>query len=147
MKDTTELKELQGALGNQFDDFFPEGIDGIIERETFQSETFREAGYHCMPERYGKGDRFLYTIRQDDGRITFVMTGKVSSGNPYEVGHAADALLDLRKDLTVVYQYNGNETIRETILSNGQENIYQGEYGKPDALLSYIKPTLGKKVE
>lgn len=141
------LKELQSALGNRFEEFFPEGIEGIIEKETFQSKTFIRAGYHTMPDHYGPGDGFLYTIPHQDGTVTVVMTGKVSSKNPFEVGHAAGKGIELRKDYTVVYQYDGDETITETILTSGDVNTYQGEYGKPDVLLSSLRPSLGKRVE
>lgn len=55
------FKELQEVLGKGFKDFFPKGIVGIIEKETYQSETFFAAGYHTMPDRYGPGDRYFGT--------------------------------------------------------------------------------------
>lgn len=143
---TIVLHELQGALSDQFDDFFPDGIDGEVEKETFQSETFIAAGYDCMPEIYGKGDMFLHIVKHSDGRITFVITGKVSSENPLEVGHAVIGGLDLRKDMTVVYQYDGRGTITERRLGGGPIKTYSGEHGKPEVLLSYVRPTLGKRI-
>ena len=53
------LRELEQALGDEFTDFFPDGIGQEVEKETFQSKTFQAAGFHTMPDRYGTGDRFL----------------------------------------------------------------------------------------
>lgn len=142
-----QLEEIQLALGDRFKEFFPDGIEGIIEKETFQSKTFIEAGYYTMLDTYGLGDRFLYTIQHQDGTITVIMAGKVTSKNPFEVGHAAGNGLDLRKELTIVYQFNGNDTITETILSSGDVNTYEGEFGKPDVLLANLRPCLGTRVE
>lgn len=141
------VKELERVLTDQFTAFFPAGISREVERETFQSETFQRAGFDTMPDRYGLGDRFLYTTRGEDGRITFVVAGRVSSGNPWEVMHASfPGALDFRKDMTVVYQYDGTGTITETQLRNGERTEYSGQYGNPEALLSSIRQTLGKQV-
>lgn len=145
--DKDSLEGLRTALGGKLTEFFPKGIEGIIERETYQSETFTSAGYHHMPERYGLGDRVIYTIQHGDGTMTLVLTGKVSSGNPFEVGHATGGGVDLRKDFTVVYQYDGDETITETRLDTGHVNTFEGIYGRPDILLSYLRKNLGRRAE
>lgn len=140
-----QLEEIQQALGDRFKEFFPEGIEGIIEKETFQSKTFVSVGYYTMPDVYGPGDGFLYTIPHQNGTVTIILTCKASSGNPFEVGHAVGGGVDLRKDHTVVYRFDGKETITETILSSGDVNTYEGEFGKPDILLANLRLCLGTR--
>jgi len=142
------IRELEKALGETFQSFFPQKVSPEhVTRETFQSKTFVNAGYYLMPEKYGNWDRALYTVKGNSPAITFVVTGKASSINPYEVGHAVAGGFDLRKNQTVVYQYNGNGKIVETQLRTGEVNEYGGQNGKPKVLLSYIRPTLGEPVQ
>ncbi len=143
---TTIVGELETILGNRFRQFFPEGVDGQVEKETFQSPAFKKAGYHHLTDRYGKGDRFLYTIKHPDGKITFVTGGKISSGNPYELGAASAELLDLRQQHVLICQFDGRETLLET-QPNGETNSYTGEFGNPNRYLGFLKPRLGEKVE
>jgi hypothetical protein len=112
----------------------------------YQSETFRSAGYHMMPDRYGTTDRALVTVKFDDDASLFIVTGRVSSDNPYEVGHGAGGGIDLREKQTTVYVYDGHETITE-YLPDGENNSYTGEYGTPDALLPHVESSLGTMVE
>jgi hypothetical protein len=141
------VKELEQILADKFHDFFPDGIPGKVERESFQSETFRAAGFHTLPDRYGTSDRSLYTVKGEGGSITFVVTGKVSSDNPFEVMHASlSGVLDLRKDMTIVYQFDGKDKITETQIKTGARNEYSGPNGNPDVLLSYLRSTLGTPV-
>ena len=77
-----------------------------------------------MPEKYGPGDGFLYTV-VEGRKETFVVTGKISSENPFEVMHASHlGTLDLREKMTVVYQYDGKNTITETDLKTKEKNQY-----------------------
>jgi hypothetical protein len=98
-----------------------------------------------MPERYGTADRFLYAVEYPDGRRTFVVVGKVSSGNPFEVSHATMGGMDLRASHVVIYKYDGKGTITE-INQDGGSNVYSGENGNPDFLLGHIRQSLGTKV-
>ena len=143
-KGTQELKQLLGEFSGEV---LPEDKEiAELSRENFQSNTFRSAGYSTMPDRYGNTDRTLYTLSFADGSQTFVVTGKVSSGNPYEVGHAADGGIDLRRKHTVIYQYDGQETITER-MPTGETNQYTGEYGKPDALLPHLRQRMGTSMK
>lgn len=114
------LKELQQALGSSFGDFFPEGIEGIIEKETFQ------------PAALGQEQTSLYTVQHRDRTMTVVMTARRPG---------------FREEPTAVYQYDGKETITETVWCSGDVNTYEGEYGRPSVLLSHLRQSLGKRVK
>lgn len=140
------VEEAKSALGDIADRAIPKDktIAGATKTK-FQSRTFQGANYGYMPERYGDHDRALITLSFDDGAKTFIVTGKVSSGNPFEVGHAAGGGLDLRQQLSVAYLYDGQETIIE-LLPTGESNEYTGEFGRPEALLPAIEQRLGLNV-
>lgn len=141
------IEELEQVLADQFTAFFPDGIGPEVEKETFQSQTFQRAGLDTMPERYGLGDRFMYTVKGRGGIITVVVSGRISSGNPFEVMHASwPGVLDLRKDMTVVYQFDGKDKITETKLKTEGKNEYSEEYGNLSFLFGCIRDTLGKQV-
>lgn len=141
-----EFDELRGLLSKSLDKLIlskGEPID--IKKEIFQSDTFIKAGYVCLPEKYGKGDRSLYTVKYQDGHQIFVVTGKISSDNPFEVGHAAGAGLDLRKDFTVVYVHDGKQKISEIPIGREDEcNTYEAEL---DYLVKHIRRSLGTVVQ
>lgn len=142
------LTELKTKFGDNFlkKHIFSKGKVVKVQKESFQSSTFRNAGFHYLP---GRGaDRFLYTVVYQDGKQTLVTIGKVSSGNPYEVMHAslADDVLDLRKMVVVVYQFDGHGTITET-LPSGKVNIYDGEWGKIETLLLRLRTSIGLSVK
>jgi len=140
------LAETKALLGNMADTVLPPGkvVTGLY-REDFQSKTFQQAGYSFMPKRYANSDRSLTAITFADGTQTFVVTGKISSGNPYEVGHAVSGGIDLRTTTTVIYEFDGNETIIETT-PNRDNSTYRGEYGHPEALLPHVRSSMGTLV-
>lgn len=104
-----------------------------------------------MPERYGTSDGSLTIVTFVDGSQAFVISGKVSSGNPFEVSHAADAGayagggVDRRRTHVAVYEYNGSDTLVER-MSAGADNVYTGKDANTQLLLSVIKKSLGKSV-
>jgi hypothetical protein len=117
-----------------------------VTKDFFQSNAFKNAGFHHMPERYGVADRSLTCIDLQDGAQIFVVEGKVSNNNPFEIVlHAAAGGKEWRQSKVVVYTYDGDETITE--YADGEANIYTGEYGRPDALLPAIREKLGEYVE
>jgi hypothetical protein len=127
------------------DAVFPEGVRATsMKIDFFQSPTFKKAGYSYMPERYGTFDRSLTTVTLEDDTQVFIVNGKVSGDNPWEVFHATAGGTDLRGSEVVVYAYDGDETITE--FAHGQENAYSGEYGVPDALLPAIMESMGEYV-
>lgn len=140
------LGEVRILLGDLADIVLPQDrvVTGL-SRENFQSSTFQRAGYSFMRERYSGSDRSLSIITFADGAQTFVVGGKISSGNPYEVGHASGDGIDLRKTITVIYDYDGIETITERT-PDGEINTYHGEYGKPEALLPHVRRSMGTLV-
>ena len=93
------LKELLEALGSSFGDFFPEGIEGIIEKETFQ------------PAAPGLESSSLYTVQHKDRTMTVVMTARRQG---------------FREEPTAVYQSDGKGTITETVWCSGDVNTYEG---------------------
>ena len=118
-----------------------------IKRDYYRSPDYMKAGYQHMSERYGNSDRSLTTISWDTGEQVFVLSGKISSGNPYELGAAAGAGMDLRKDHTVVYSYDGKGTITEILPDDNTRQVHTGDEGKPEVLLHFITQDLGEHVE
>ena len=140
------VEELKEVLGGRFADFFPSGIEQEIEKETFQSKEFQSAGWQFVPGEHGAGDRNLYVIRKEDGTVTIVSTGKASE-NPFAFMVPIGGL-DMRQNHTIVYDFDGQETINETILNTGETNQYSGDPGgNPEALITYLRSVLGKRVD
>ena len=143
----SELGKARSLLSEELAaEVLPEGVEVTeLAREDFQSATFRNAAYHMMPERYGNADRSLTTITLETGAQVYIVDGKTSSGNPYDVWHAAGGGMDLRDSTTTVYAYDGVGAITE-YMPNGEVTKYEGEYGTPSALLPYLKQSLGTSV-
>lgn len=140
------LVEVRALLGDMADTVLTTGkVVTRLAQTDFQSPTFRNAAYNAMPERYGTSDRSLITITFDAGEQTFLVTGRVFSGNPYEVGHAAMGGMDLRRTQTVVYEYDGKGRITERV-HNRPDNIYENEDGNPEVLLRHVVSRLGVPV-
>ncbi len=140
------LAETRRLIGEELaGEVLPESVavKGLT-KQIFQSKTFRAAAYNYMTDRYGQGDRSLTTVDLDTGAQVFVVTGKISSGNPWEVGHAGHGGIDLRQTQTTVYAFDGTNIITE--YGAGQKTIFQGELGRPDTLLSHIRQSLGQLV-
>lgn len=114
-----QLKELQQALGSGFGELFPEGIEGIIEKETFQ------------PAAPGREQASLYMVQHRDRTMTIVLTA-LRPG--------------FREEPAAVYRYDGKGTITEAVWGSGDVNTYEGEYGRPSVFLSHLRQGLGKRV-
>ena len=138
-------EELQTLLGRRFAQFVPDEL-ASVRKEVFRSETFREARFDYMPEVYGQGDRALYTVTFPDGRMAFIATGRISSQNPFEVGHAASGGLDLRRNYTLIYEYDGQGIIIEHCSDKRKPRQYSGKNGNPELLLGFLRPSLGTLV-
>ncbi len=117
-----------------------------VKRERFQSRDFQRAGYSTMTDRYGDSDRALTTITLNTGAQVIIIAGKVASGNPFEMGHAAGGGMDLRQDHIVVYDYDGTSTMKE-YLPDGQINTYDGEHGTPAALMPHVMKDMAALVD
>ena len=61
------LEELRTVLGEARVALTSAAKSVKLTREDFQSTTYQRAGYGAMPERYGKSDRYLYTLEYADG--------------------------------------------------------------------------------
>jgi hypothetical protein len=140
------ISEIRQLLGKSVDRVLSADNPVVgLEREDFQSFTFRRAGYHTNPDIYPSSDRSLYTLTYNDGRQAFVISGNIDDPSPtaiYEVGSAVTGGIDLRQSMHVVYLYDGAETITE-IGPNGETNQYQGDWGRPEALLPEVAKKLG----
>lgn len=142
------MQEVREVLGDLAKEVIVEDREVIgLSREDFQSPTFQRAGYGGMTDVYGRADRSLYTVDFIDGSQVFVVSGRVSSGNPYEVGHAAGGGIDLRRQHTVIYQFDGQETITERLLTAGEANQYTGEHGRPQTLMPHLRQNMGVSVQ
>lgn len=120
-----------------------------LSKERYQSDTFRRAGFQHLPDRYGKADRELFLLTFDDGSQMFIIHGKVANpNNPFQVGAAAAEGVDLRANETTIYYYDGKAKGTITEIKPGHpNNIYTGEFGRPEALLPAIRRTLGLLVK
>lgn len=116
-----------------------------LTRESFRSSTLEAAGFHHL-EDGPQADRFLFTVTRDDGSQIFIGIGKVSSGNPWEVMHASlPGAMDMRKPMTVVYEYDGQGKITEFAAGHAP-NEYTGEHGTPEALLPHLRSSFGTSI-
>ena len=114
-----------------------------IQREDFQSPTFRAAGYQHMPQRYGMFDGTLFILEIAGDKKAALIVSKASKGNPFAVGHAAGGGLDLRKSETIAYLDEGKGTLFEIGV---QRKEYTGELGNLGAILPYARRTLGDQI-
>jgi hypothetical protein len=126
-----ERHDLQTKLQNHL---------AALRREDFQSPDFSHAGYHLYPNVYGTSDRSLWQLEFTDNTKVFLLTGKISSGNPYELGYSAVQGLDLRKTVTTIIEWDGG-----TLKAEGPEgtDTYTGELAKPETFLRFARSTLG----
>ncbi len=146
-----ELTRVRAALGDRpdiRDHVLPqERIPTQIVREDYQSGEFREFSHDLDPEAYGSADRSLWLMTFPDNTQVFFLAGRTTSKMPGETGEAVIAASDRRALEGVVYEYDGNAAITETVLSSREKNVYTGEYGHPDQLLSHVRRVLGERVD
>src|SRR5262252_5209749 len=72
------LEELRTVLGDVARLALTSGSAVVnLTREDFQSQTYQQAGYGAMPERYGPSDRYLYTLVYADGTQLILFGGNL----------------------------------------------------------------------
>jgi hypothetical protein len=141
------LKEIKTLLGSQLGEILPKEKEVIaLSKEDFQSIMFRKAGYNYMKDVYGNADRCLYNLSFKNGDQTFITSGKISSGSPAEVGHAAAGGIDLRKNHINIYKYSNGHWEVISVEPSGIKKT-AGEFGKPESVLPGIRQLLGKLVQ
>jgi hypothetical protein len=139
------LEELRTVLGDVARLALTSGSAVVnLTREDFQSQTYQQAGYGAMPERYGTSDRYIYTLAYADGTQLILFGGKFArrfAGAP-----ASSPLADNRESAHFIYTYNGKNQTSER-LPNGKVNRLTGRYGKPEGLLPLLREWAGHTVQ
>jgi hypothetical protein len=106
------LEELRTVLGDLARLALTSGSEVVnLTREDFQSQTYQQAGYGAMPERYGTSDRYLYTLAYADGTQLILFGGKFAPARRFAGAPASDPLADNRERAHFIYTYN--EVIEE----------------------------------
>lgn len=116
-----------------------------LTREDFQSQTYQQAGYGTMPERYGTSDRYVYTLEYADGTQLIIMGGKFAPARRLAGDPAPDPLADNRESSILIYKYNGKNLTTER-LPNGRVNRITGKLGRPGGLLPLLREWAGNPV-
>src|SRR5215470_10732988 len=129
------LEELRTVLGDLARLALTSGSDVMkLTREDFQSQTYQQAGYGAMPERYGTADRYIYTLEYADGTQLIIFGGKFAPARRFAGDPASDPLADHRESshfiYKYIYKYNGKNMTTER-LPNGKVNRLTRRYGKP----------------
>jgi hypothetical protein len=140
------LEELRTALGDLARLALTSGSEVMkLTKEDFQSETYQQAGYGAMPERYGTSDRYVYTLEYEDGTQLIILGGKFAPARRFAGEPAPDPLADNRESSNFIYKYNGKNLTTER-LPNGKVNRLTGRYGKPEGLLPLLRQRAGNPV-
>jgi hypothetical protein len=140
------VEELRTVLGDLARVALTSGSDVMsLTREDFQSETYQQAGYGAMPERYGTSDRYVYTLDYADGTKLIILGGKFAPARRFAGDPAPDPLADNRESSHCIYKYNGKNLTSER-LPNGKVNRLTGRYGKPEGLLPLLRQRAGNSV-
>jgi len=137
--------EIRQFIG-EHDKLLPENSDVTeLTRVNYQSRTYRAAAFQHMQDRYGSSDRHVYIISHNDNKVVFVIHGKVSGSNPWEVMHATLGAADFRNWNTTVYVYDGKDTL--TAYPPGEKpTVITGEWADPNKLLTSIDSSMGTAV-
>ena len=139
------LEELRTVLGDLTRLALTSGSDVMkLTREDFQSQTYQQAGYGAMPERYGTADRYIYTLEYADGTQLIIFGGKFA--RRFVGAPASDPLADNRESSNFIYKYNGKNQTSER-LPSGKVNRLTGRYGKPEGLLPLLREWAGHAVQ
>ena len=140
------LEELRTVLGDLARVALTSGSEVTnLTREDFQSQTYQQAGYGTMPERYGTSDRYVYTLEYADGTQVIIMGGKFAPARRFADDPAPDPQADNRESSTFIYKYNGKNLTTER-LPNGRVNRITGKLGKPGGLLPLLREWAGNSV-
>src|SRR4029453_4212715 len=125
------LEELRTVLGDLARVELTSGRKVIkLSREGFQSQTYQQAGYGAMPERYGTSDRYVYTLEYADGTQLIIFGGKFAPSRRFGGGPAPDPLAHTRGTPNLIYKYNGKNMNSES-LPSGKVNRLTGKLGRP----------------
>jgi hypothetical protein len=101
------LEELRTVLGDLARLALTSGSEVMkLTREDFQSQTYQQAGYGAMPERYGTSDRYVYTLEYADGTQLIILGGKFAPARRFAGDPAPDPLADNRESSNFIYKYN-----------------------------------------
>ena len=140
------LEELRTVLGDLARVALTPGSEVMkLTREDFQSQTYQQAGYGTMPERYGTSDRYVYTLEYADGTQLIILGGKFARARRFAGDPAPDLLADNRESSHLIYKYNGKNLTTER-LPNGKVNRLTGKLGKPEGLLPLLREWAGNAV-
>ena len=140
------LEELRTVLGDLARVALTSGSEIVnLTREDFQSQTYQNAGYGAMPERYGTSDRYIYTLEYADGTQLIILGGKFAPARRFTGDPAPDPLADNRESSHFIYKYNGKNMTTER-LPNGKVNRMTGKLGRPGGLLPLLREWAGKSV-
>jgi len=141
------LEELRTVLGDGARLALTSGSAVVnLTREDFQSQTYQQAGYGAMPERYGTADRYLYTLAYADDTQLIIFGGKFAPACHFTGAPASDPLADNRERAHFIYTYNGKNQTSER-LPNGTVNRLTGRYGKPEGFLPLLREWAGHAVQ
>ena len=140
------LEELRTVLGDLARLALTSGSEVMkLTREDFQSQTYQQAGYGTMPERYGTSDRYVYTLEYADGTQLIILGGKFAPARRFAGDPAPDPLADNRESSNLIYKYNGKNLTTER-LPNGKVNRLTGTLGRPGGLLPLLREWAGTAV-
>jgi len=140
------LEELRTVLGDLARLALTSGSEVMkLTREDFQSQTYQQAGYGAMPERYGTSDRYVYTLEYADGTQLIILGGKFAPARRFTGDPAPDPLADNRESSNFIYKYNGKNQTSER-LPNGKVNRLTGTLGRPGGLLPLLREWAGNSV-
>lgn len=141
----TEVKDI---LWDKYDELINNKEIIHIEKESFQSQVFQDAAFAYLPEKYWNSDRYFYTVELEDDYTLYIVHGKVSSDNPFEIKHGSDCRWDdFRKTDTTVYTSESWIILEEHIFKDNSVNSYLGYNQSVDSLIEHAQKSLWKKVE
>ena len=134
------LEELRTVLGDLARVALTSGSEVMkLTREDFQSQTYQQAGYGAMPDRY------VYTLEYADGTQLIIFGGKFAPSRRFAGDPAPDPLADNRESSNIIYKYNGKNMTSER-LPSGKVNRITGKLGRPGGLLPLLREWAGNAV-
>ena len=140
------LEELRTVLGDLARVALTSGSEVMkLTREDFQSQTYQQAGYGAMPERYGTSDRYVYTLEYADGTQLIIFGGKFAPARRLAGDPAPAPLADNRESANIIYTYHGKNMTTER-LPSGKVNRITGKLGRPGGLLPLLREWAGNSV-
>ena len=113
------LEELRTVLGDLARVALTSGSEVMkLTREDFQSQTYQQAGYGAMPDRY------VYTLEYADGTQLIIFGGKFAPARRFAGDPAPDPLADNRESSNIIYKYNGkNHTPSNLVVAHWPSEV------------------------